>query len=155
MEFSLHTHFMLPEVTDINCWRWWDCGLEHQVMCGHILTCSYIWFFEAAKGECTIVNTMNVLWNKIEKVCSLQYTDIPKAFLTPHHVGHCCTNVTGGPCCATTMTSVSTVSKQCLPTIGPRVPPLRNNKSWSYGLPTHRKNATDRHGGCVLRLRNT
>lgn len=29
----------------------------------------------------------------------LEYTWIPKAFLTPQHAGHCCTNVIWGDCC--------------------------------------------------------
>jgi hypothetical protein len=29
---------------------------------------------------------------------SLEYTDIPKVFFTPHNVGHCCTNVIRGYC---------------------------------------------------------
>jgi hypothetical protein len=35
----------------------------------------------------------NTRQNKIEKMYSLEYNDIPKVFLTPHHVGNCCTNV--------------------------------------------------------------
>jgi hypothetical protein len=31
----------------------------------------------------------------------LEYADIPKVFFTPHHVGHCCTNVVPGHCCTT------------------------------------------------------
>jgi hypothetical protein len=40
------------------------------------------------------------LRNKIGKENSLEYTDIPKVFFTPHLVGHCCTDVTQGDCCA-------------------------------------------------------
>jgi hypothetical protein len=31
--------------------------------------------------------------NKIGKVYSLEHTEIPKVFFTPHHVGCCCTDV--------------------------------------------------------------
>jgi hypothetical protein len=31
--------------------------------------------------------------NKIKKVYSLEYTNIPKAFFTPRHLGRCCTSV--------------------------------------------------------------
>jgi hypothetical protein len=31
--------------------------------------------------------------NKVVKVYSLEYTDIPKAFFMPHNLGHCCANV--------------------------------------------------------------
>jgi hypothetical protein len=38
--------------------------------------------------------------SKAEKMYSLENTDIPKVFLTPHHVGHCCSNMVRGHCCA-------------------------------------------------------
>jgi hypothetical protein len=40
-----------------------------------------------------------LLLNKIEKAYSLEHTDIPKAFFTPHHLGHCLTNAIRGHCC--------------------------------------------------------
>jgi hypothetical protein len=40
-----------------------------------------------------------VITSKIGKVRSLEYTDIPKVFFTPHHVGCCCTNVIPGQLC--------------------------------------------------------
>jgi hypothetical protein len=39
--------------------------------------------------------------NNIGEAYSLEYTDIPKVFLAPHHLRHCCTNVIRGYCCAT------------------------------------------------------
>jgi hypothetical protein len=39
--------------------------------------------------------------NKIGKVYSLEYTNIPKVFFTPHHVGRCCNNAIRGHCCST------------------------------------------------------
>jgi hypothetical protein len=39
--------------------------------------------------------------NRIGEVYSLEYTGIPKAFFTytPHHIGHCCSNVIEDHCC--------------------------------------------------------
>jgi hypothetical protein len=35
--------------------------------------------------------TLRCCNKKFDKVYSLEYTDILKVLLTPHHVGHCCT----------------------------------------------------------------
>jgi hypothetical protein len=66
---------------------------------------------------CTVTLTVN---NKIGKVYSLEYTDIPKVFFTPHHVGPCCTNVIRGHCCVQIILSLmlsQAIVTQCLPTI--------------------------------------
>jgi hypothetical protein len=38
-------------------------------------------------------------YNKTGTVYTLQFTDIPKALFTPHHVGRCCTDAIRGHCC--------------------------------------------------------
>jgi hypothetical protein len=48
--------------------------------------------------------------NKIEKVYSLENTDIPEIFFTPHHVGNCFNNVIQGHCCATMTLGHSCIS---------------------------------------------
>jgi hypothetical protein len=58
--------------------------------------------------------------NQVWKLYSLEYTDIPKVFFTPHHVGYCGNNVipghrctcvptvTLGHCCATMCSTIRT-----------------------------------------------
>jgi hypothetical protein len=45
------------------------------------------------------VLSLYILCNKIGKVYSLEYTDIPKVFFMPHRVGHCCTDMIWLQCC--------------------------------------------------------
>jgi hypothetical protein len=55
-----------------------------------------------------------VTWTTlIGSVHSSEYTDIPKVFFSPQHVGHCCTHAIIGHCWATicsTMTSIPTAA---------------------------------------------
>jgi hypothetical protein len=71
-------------------------------------------------------------------VYSLECFDIPKLFFTLHHVGHCCTNVARGYCCAESHSYTNEIRdlvQHCVPTVtflpivqqfvttmGPRVP---------------------------------
>jgi hypothetical protein len=47
------------------------------------------------------------------EVCSLEYSDIPNVFFTPHHVGHCCINVIRGHCCAAGKSYTNAIGDQC------------------------------------------
>jgi hypothetical protein len=64
-------------------------------------------------------------WNKIGKAYSLEYANIPKTFLTPNHIGRCCTFVIPVHCCFLVSASAilalmpaQTIFEQhCLPTM--------------------------------------
>jgi hypothetical protein len=57
---------------------------------------------------------MDIYMYKIGKVYFAEYADIQKVFFTPHHVGHCSTDVTREVIveqqCIPTMTSVPIVA---------------------------------------------
>jgi hypothetical protein len=52
-----------------------------------------------ATGLKTLTGRSNVYTNKIGDVYSVEHTDIPKVFFSPHHEGHCCTNAIRDHCC--------------------------------------------------------
>jgi hypothetical protein len=54
-----------------------------------------------------------ILLNKIGKVYSLEYTDIPKVFFTPHHVGHCSTKTIRCNCCTLGYSCTYVIRSQC------------------------------------------
>jgi hypothetical protein len=54
--------------------------------------------------------------NNTGKVYSSEYTEIPKVFFTPHHAGHCCTNVIPGHCFAS-MHFNNEVGSHCCATV--------------------------------------
>jgi hypothetical protein len=89
----------------------------------------------------------------IWKVNSLENSDIPKVFLTPHYVDHCCPNAIRGQCRATMSSchSCTVIWSHCLaimyglvshccPTLcsnnGITVPTVVKQLPWSCGLPT-------------------
>jgi hypothetical protein len=98
--------------------------------------------------------------NKIRKVYSLEYTNIPKVFFTPHHVCRWCTYVIRRHCCVLGHSCIVIPSHlrnsvfqqrtflQLLinnaPTMGYPVPLLRNNDHGHAGCLPHRQKATDR-----------
>jgi hypothetical protein len=65
----------------------------------------------------SVQNTLHscLLSEKIRKVYSLENTNIPKVFFTPHYVGHCCTVIRGHYC--TLSHSCSVVLGHCCATM--------------------------------------
>jgi hypothetical protein len=62
---------------------------------------------------------------KIGKVSSSDYTDIPNVFFKPYHVGHCCTNVNQGHCCAVGYSCTNMIRRTS------SYAPIRSNKELS------------------------
>jgi hypothetical protein len=53
------------------------------------------------------------LENKIRKMYSLWYTNIPKVFFMPHNVGLCCTNAFRGNCCVLGHSCTNAIQGHC------------------------------------------
>jgi hypothetical protein len=70
---------------------------------GKLLIIDFCLFRRLGTGVSKKVKRLSVVGkantNKIEKVYSLENTNIPKTFFTLHHVGSSCTNVIPVHCC--------------------------------------------------------
>jgi hypothetical protein len=81
---------------------------------------------------------------KVTQVYFLEYTDIPEVLFTPHHVGHCCTNV------IRLHLPLRSFSHSCDPSSL-----LRDSVFLQWGAQSHCcATVTRGHAGCLRRRKN-
>lgn len=77
--------------------------------------------------------------NKIIKLYSLEYTDMPKVIFMPHYIGHCCTTEIQSYCCILGHSCTNVITGYCcttMRTLGSHCY-TKGSNGWNPWIPLH------------------